>query len=143
MRVGVVDTGVFVAGIYWRNEPHKVLRAVALGILQPILTEPIFDEYVRTAWRLRERERLTPEPTPWLETFQTVAIWVSPAALRESVCRDGTDDKFIEAALGAQCSLLVARDRDLTVLEKPFGISILTPRAFLAGLSRVERRQLA
>ena len=32
--------------------------------------------------------------------------------------------------------------RDLTVLEKPFGISILTPRAFLATLSRSERRRL-
>lgn len=143
MRVGVIDTGVVVAGIYWRNQPHRVLRAVALGILQPVLTEPIFDEYVRTAWRLRERERLTPEPTLWLETFQTVAIWVSPVVLQESVCRDRKDDKFIEAALGGKCALLVARDRDLTVLEKPFGISSLTPRAFLAGLSRAERRWLA
>ena len=143
MRVGVIDTGVLVAGIYWRNEPHRILRAVALGILQPVLTEPIFDEYVRTAWRLRERERLTPEPAPWLETFQTAALWVSPVRLPESVCRDRNDDKFIEAALGAQCDLLVARDRDLTALQKPFGISIVTPRAFLAGLSRAERRRLA
>lgn len=143
MRIGVIDTGVFVAGIYWRNEPHKVLRAVASGLLQPVLTESVFDEYIRAAWRLRERERLTPEPTPWLETFQTTATWVPPVALQESVCRDPKDDIFIEAALGAQCRLVVARDQDLTVLEKPFGISILTPRAFLAGLSRVERRRLA
>ena len=142
MRVGVVDTGVFVAGIYWRNEPHKILRAVALGLLQPVLTEPVFDEYVRAAWRLREHERLRPEPTPWLETFQTNAIWVSPVVLREPVCRDHKDDKFIEAALGAECDFVVARDRDLTVLEKPFGIAILTPRAFLAGLSRTDRRRL-
>jgi len=142
VRVGVVDTGVFVAGIYWRNEPHKMLRAVALGLLQPVLTEPVFDEYVRTAWRLRERERLKPEPTPWLDIFQTNAIWASPLALPEYVCRDHKDDKFIEAALGAECDLVVARDRDLTDLEKPFGIAILTPRAFLAGLSRTERRRL-
>ncbi len=64
MRLGVVDTGVFVAGIYWRNEPHQVVKAVALGMLRPVLTEPVFDEYVRAAWRLRERERLTQEPTP-------------------------------------------------------------------------------
>ena len=142
MRIGVVDTGVFVAGIYWRNEPHQVVRAVALGILRPVLTEPVFEEYVRTAWRLRERERLTSEPTQWLETFQAVALWVSPMALEQPVCRDHMDDMFIEAALGAECGLIVARDRDLTVLEKPFGISILTPRAYLASLSRLERRQL-
>ena len=142
MRVGVVDTGVVVAGIYWRNDPHRILRAVALGMLRPVLTEPIFDEYVRTAWRLKERERLTSEPTPWLETFQAVALWVSPTTLERPVCRDPKDDKFIEAALGAECDLIVARDRDLTVLEKPFGIAVLTPRAFLAGWTRSERRQL-
>lgn len=142
MRVGVVDTGVFVAGIYWCNEPHQVLRAVALGILRPVLTEPVFDEYVRAAWRLRERERFTPEPTRWLETFRAVALWVSPMTLEQPVCRDRADDMFIEAALGAECDLIVARDRDLTVLEKPFGIAVLTPRAFLAELSRSERRQL-
>lgn len=143
MRVGVVDTGVVVAGIYWRNEPHKILRAVALGFLQPVLTEPVFEEYVRVAWRLREREHLIPEPTLWLETLQTKALWVSPPRFERPCCRDLNDDKFIEAALGAQCGFVVARDRDLTVLEKPFGISILTPRGFLALLSRSERHRLA
>lgn len=135
MRVGVIDTGVFVAGIYWRNEPHQVLRAV--------LTEAVFDEYIRATWRSRERERLMPEPTPCLETFQTTATWVSPVTLHERVCHDHKDDKFIEAALGAECDLIVARDQDLTALEKPFGISILTLRAFLATLTRAERRRLA
>ena len=142
MRLGVIDTGVFVAGIYWRNEPHRVLRAVALGFLRPVLTQPVFDEYVRTAWRLREREHLARDPTPWLEAFQTSANWVAAVPLDEPVCRDGKDDKFIEAAMGGDCRLLIARDKDLTLLEKPFGISILTPRAFLATLPRAERRQL-
>ena len=142
MTLAVIDTGVFVAGIYWRNEPHQILRGVALGLFRPVLTEPLFEEYIRAAWRLRERERMLPEPVAWLETFQKSGRWVSPVLLREAVCRDGKDDKFIEAALGAQCRLIVARDKDLTVLEKPFGISILTPRTFLATLSRFERRRL-
>jgi predicted nucleic acid-binding protein len=142
VRLGVIDTGVFVSGIYWPNEPHRVLRAVALGFLRPILTESIFDEYLRTAWRLKEREHLDPDPSPWLEAFQTTAIWFEAAPLEEPVCRDGKEDKFIAAALGGGCRLLVARDHDLTVLEKPFRISILTPRAFLATLTRTERRQL-
>ena len=142
MKLAAIDTGVFVAGIYWRNEPHRVLRAVVLGFLRPVLTEPVFDEYVRAAWRLKEREHLEPDPCPWLEAFQTSATWISPVPLSEPVCRDRNDDKFIEAALGAESRLLIARDQDLTILEKPFGISILTPRAFLTTLTRTERRQL-
>jgi hypothetical protein len=49
---------------------------------------------------------------------------------------------FIEAAPGARCDLVVARDQDLTDLEKPFGISMLTPRGYLASLSRAERHRL-
>jgi putative PIN family toxin of toxin-antitoxin system len=142
VKTGVVDTGVFVAGIWWRNEPHRVLRAVALGMFQPVLTQPIFAEYVRAAWGLKQRERLSSDPAPWLEVFQTTALWVAPVALRERVCRDREDDKFIEAALSAACDLLIARDLDLTVLERPFGIAVLTPRAFLSRLSRAERRRL-
>jgi hypothetical protein len=37
---------------------------------------------------------------------------------------------------------LIARDADLTVLQKPFGIEILTPRAWLSRLTRAHRRLL-
>jgi hypothetical protein len=35
------------------------------------------------------------------------------------------DDKFIEAALAAKARYLLARDTDLTDLQKPFGVEIL------------------
>jgi predicted nucleic acid-binding protein len=50
--------------------------------------------------------------------------FVSPGWLREPVCRDRHDDKFIEAALAAQVRTLLARDADLTVLEKPWSLDI-------------------
>lgn len=37
---------------------------------------------------------------------------------------------------------VIARDRDLTLLQKPFGIALLTPRQFLAALPRTARRKL-
>lgn len=62
--------------------------------------------------------------------------------LEQNVCRDTKDDKFIEAALAAGARTVIARDRDLAVLEKPFGIAMLTPRAWLATLTRPQRRML-
>jgi predicted nucleic acid-binding protein len=49
---------------------------------------------------------------------------------------------MIAAALAAGAETIIARDTDLTVLERPFGIRILTPRAWLATLSRTGRRKL-
>jgi predicted nucleic acid-binding protein len=48
----------------------------------------------------------------------------------------------LEAALAARARLLIARDADLTDLEKPFGIEIVTPRQYLGQLPRQVRRQL-
>ena len=67
---------------------------------------------------------------------------MTPLKFREPVCRDRYDDKFIEAALAAGARTLIARDRDLTVLQKPFGIEILPPRAWLSRLPRSQRRLL-
>ena len=42
------------------------------------------------------------------------------------------DNKFVEAALGEQeCYTIIARDRDLTVSAKPFGIDLYNPRDWL------------
>jgi predicted nucleic acid-binding protein len=77
-----------------------------------------------------------------LRLIRERALWVGPEPLARQVCRDAKDDKFIEAALAARARLLLARDTDLTDLEKPFGVEIVTPRQFLGRLPRQVRRQL-
>jgi putative PIN family toxin of toxin-antitoxin system len=142
MKLAVVDTGVFVAGVFWRHEPHTCLKAWLAGLICPVVSQPVFDEYERVLSEVKRKERFDTEIESWLEAMRTSALWVTPVQLREPVCRDPHDDKFIEAALVAGARTLIARDADLTVLEKPFGIEILTPRAWLSRLPRPQRRLL-
>ena len=51
-------------------------------------------------------------------------------------------DQVIEVALAGRGGTIIARDADLTVLKKPFGIRIVTPRQWLATLPREARRRL-
>ena len=142
MTLLVMDTGVLVSGLYWFNEAHQCLRAWEQGIFHLVASDAIFDEYQRVARRVKEREGLAGDPEPTLRLIRKHALWVAPEPLGRPVCRDAKDDKFIEAALAAQARLLLARDADLTDLEKPFGIEIVTPRQFLARLPRDIRRRL-
>jgi putative PIN family toxin of toxin-antitoxin system len=142
MKTAVIDTGVFVAGVFWRHEPHLCLKAWLGGIALPVMSDEIFSEYEMVLERVKRKEHFQTEIEPWLDTLRTSALWVTPITLEQKVCRDAKDDKFIETALAAGTRTIIARDRDLTALEKPFGISMLTPRAWLATLSRAERRQL-
>ena len=140
--LAVIDTGVFVSGVFWRREPHRVLRAWRSGLLTPIVSQEIFDEYKRVLEDVKREEEFTTDILPWLAAVQVSAVWVTPMVIERKICRDPNDDKFIEAALAAGAALLIARDPDLTVLQKPFGIEILTPRAWLSRLPRAQRRLL-
>jgi putative PIN family toxin of toxin-antitoxin system len=106
------------------------------------LSEAIFSEYGRVLQEVKAEQGFTTDLDPWLESIRSSALWVIPTPLAEPVCRDPKDDMMIEAALAAGARTIIARDADLTVLENPFGIRILTPRQWLATLPRAERRQL-
>jgi putative PIN family toxin of toxin-antitoxin system len=138
----VIDTGVLVAGIYWRHEPHLCVSAWLQGLIIPVVSDLIYAEYERVLHQVKAEQDFQTDLEPWLAAIRKSALWVTPVPLTERVCCDGNDDKFIGAALGAGAKTVIARDRDLTVLEKPFGIAILTPRQFLASLPRAARRKL-
>ncbi len=139
----VIDTGVLVAGIYWRHEPHLCVRAWLRGLVVPVVSDPIYSEYDRVLHEVKAEQGFQTDLEPWLAAIRKSALWITPAALAGQVCRDANDDKFISAVLAAGAKTLIARDRDLTSLKKPFGIAILTPRQFLATLPRTARRKLA
>jgi len=136
----VIDTSSFVSGVFWRSEAHQVLRAFAEGRVLVAYSQAILTEYGATARTLRVEEELPVDPQPWLNAVAELGFEFEPAPLRERVCRDADDDKFIACALAARADAIVTRDRDLLVLEKPFGISVLTPRQCLRQLARDKRR---
>jgi putative PIN family toxin of toxin-antitoxin system len=106
------------------------------------MSEEILAEYETVLERVKQEQHFTTETGPWLDTLRKSALWVTPVPLGQKVCRDPKDDKFIEAALAAGARTVIARDRDLTVLEKPFGIAMQTPRVWLGKLTRAQRRLL-
>ena len=138
----VIDTGVLVAGVFWRNEPHQCVKAWLRGFFALVVSEPIFHEYERVLTEVKAEQQASTDLAPWLITIRNSAQWITPEPLIHRVCRDPNDDKFIEAALAANARVVIARDPDLTDLEKPFGVEIVTPRQFLARLPRSIRRKL-
>ena len=45
MNLAVIDPGVFVAGVFWRHEPHLCLKAWLHGMITPVMTEDMLAEY--------------------------------------------------------------------------------------------------
>ena len=129
----VLDTNVIVSAIFWPGESRQCLVLWARRRFQLAITIPIFEEYAEAARRVG---RKIPEvnPEPWLKWIERKAKVYEPALLGKQRSRDQKDDPFLACALASGAKMIVSKDGDLLVLEKPFGIEILTPRQFLTRI---------
>jgi len=129
MRV-VVDTNVFVSGIFWKGPPFQILEAWADGKFKLILTSEILVEYERVLNELNKKAQIQ-NYDRMLELVKLNAEMVNPVAFTKPICRDKDDDKFLAAALGGSVQYLVSGDDDLLVLNGYEGLKIIKPKPFL------------
>ena len=141
MNLAVIDPGVFVAGVFWRHEPHLCLKAWLRGMMTPVMTEEMLAEYEAGLEQVKQEQQFTTDTGLWVDALRPSALWVEWEAIGKMVCRDFKDEILIDAAVTAKCHTIIARDQDLTVLEKPFGIDIYTPREWLDTLTRPQKRR--
>ena len=133
MRV-VLDANVVFAGVGWRGEAHNCLVAMARRRIAVFATLEILEE-VRAVVAQRG-SKFKHAPHNLLTWYYGQVKLVEPAPLGKQRSRDAKDDPYLACALAAGAKVIVSRDDDLLVLEKPFGIQILTPRELLTRLTR-------
>ena len=75
-------------------------------------------------------------PATTLNWYYEHVKLVDPAPLGKQRSRDAKDDPYLACALAAGAQVIVSRDDDLLVMEKPFGIQIITPRELLTRLAK-------
>ena len=132
MRV-VLDTNVFVSGVFFGGYPGSVLAAWRDGVIDPVVSTEIILEYVRVGERLSERFPGI-DIGPALDLIAAVAELVETPPLREAACRDPDDDKFLACALAAQARYVVSGDRDLLAVSPYRGVTVVRPRDFIERL---------
>ena len=129
MRV-VLDTNVFISGVFFTGPPFRILKAWSEGEMDIVLTPEILDEYQRAAEKLNVRFPDV-EITPVLALVAASATLIQAPALAEAVCADAEDDKFVAAAMAAQCGIIVSGDKHLLDVTGYRGIRVLRPRAYV------------
>lgn len=133
--IAAVDTNVVVSGIFWAGSSRRLLAAFAERKFQWAPSPAIVHEYRRTALRLRREKGLSIDPEPALHWIEHKARWFDPMNLLNPISRDPDDDKFLACALAANAGYVVALDKDLLGVGKPFGIEVLKPGEFLKRIS--------
>ena len=133
MRV-VLDANVVFAGVGWRGEAHSCLLAMARRRITVFATLEILEEVRRLTTGRGEKFKHAPHTL--LNWYYDRVKLVEPAPLGKQRSRDAKDDPYLACALAAAAKTIVTRDDDLLVLEKPFGIQIITPRELLIELAK-------
>lgn len=131
----VLDTNVFVSGVFFGGTPGRVLEAWRDGRAEVVLSRDIIEEYVRVGEELAGR---FPDVDlgPALELLAVSTTLVDSTQLPEPVSRDPDDDKFLACALAAGADCVVSGDRDLLDVSPYEGVAVLTPRDFVDQLQQ-------
>jgi uncharacterized protein len=122
----VFDTNVIVEAIFWpRSTARRVLTGLARRRFKTAVNAAILEEYSAITAEVRARRFPAAQPSGALAWIASKSIQADPLPLAGKLSRDPDDNLFVATAAAAQASVLVTQDRDLLVLEKPFGVAIL------------------
>lgn len=126
----ILDTNVFVSGVFFSGPPYRILEAWRDGKLQLIVSPEILEEYRRVGEILAE-EHPAISLSPWIELVIQQASLFSAPALPNSICNDPDDDKFLACALASKSKIIISGDKHLLNISGYEGIAVLKPRDFL------------
>lgn len=126
----VLDTNVFISGIFFTGPPNTILKAWRDGRIQILISEEIIEEYRRVG-ELLARQFPGIELGPILQLLAINAEFVRPKKLTAQVCKDPDDDKFLECAISGKSDLIVSGDNHLLKVSGHEGVEIISPRNFV------------
>ncbi len=134
----VVDTNVIVSGVYFSGPPYDILDAWRRGRIGFVVSPEILDEYRRVGEQLA-----TKFPGVQVEAFLDLVTLrsriVNAPPLKERVCSDPDDDKFLACAIASGTKIICSGDKALLRATGYRGISVLNPKTFV--FAHLKRKQ--
>ena len=129
MRI-VLDTNVFISGIFFSGPPSQILNAWKNTKFQIVLSQEILKEYQRVAVSLADKFT-TIDILPIIELVIIHGQFIDTKGFEVSVCDDPDDNKFIECAIAGNNKIIVSGDKHLLKVSGFQGITVLKPREFV------------
>ena len=126
----VLDTNVFISGIFFRGPPYLALKAWRDGMIKLVVSEKILEEYLRVG-EILSKQYSQIRLGPILELIMAEAEFTADLKLPIPVCSDPEDDKFLECAIAGKADVLVSGDKNLLRVSGYGGIDVVTPRKFV------------
>ncbi len=126
----VIDTNVFISGVFFSGPPYQILTAWKSGRIKLVLSPDILVEYQATGEELAAKFTGV-DLTPWMELVATLGVVIDAPPLAEQICTDPDDDKFLACAIASRTKIITSGDKALLATSGFRGVAVLTPRQFV------------
>jgi putative PIN family toxin of toxin-antitoxin system len=126
----VIDTNVFISGVFFSGVPARVLDACFLGRCELAVSPQILQEYARVGSEFSKRRRNV-DLDHFLSLILSTSALVQDTKGVGEICSDPDDDKFIHCALAAEASHIISGDKHLLDMSGYGGVQVIRPRAFV------------
>ncbi len=134
--LAVLDSSVVVAGIGWSGgDARRILVLLAQRGFSSLRTPWLTAEWSEATQRVSEEIRWeNPNWPGWLDWLKRASVLLDDPPRKRIVRRDPKDDPVVAAAVSAGAQYLVAYDKDLLDLQRPYGVHCVTPGLFLSAV---------
>ena len=126
----VIDTNVFVSGIFFSGPPSRILKAWQDDRIQIATSEDIITEYKRVIDTLSDKYGDF-NIDPILKLLLMESELVPSYSFEKPVCEDPDDDKYLACAIASKSKYIISGDKHLLKIGSYLNTSIVTPRYFL------------
>ena len=133
----VLDANVIIAAFAARGLCESIIE-VCLSEHEIVLCDELLDEILRNLQgKIKIPTSIVADIGALLREYSSM---FNPAPMASDVCRDPDDIKILGLAVASNADYIVTGDKDLLVLKKFQGISILNPRSFSNILRGKEKK---
>jgi uncharacterized protein len=126
----VLDTNVFISGVFFSGPPYQILSAWRDGKIQLIISQEILNEYRRVGEVFADKFPSI-DLQPILDLVTIEAELYDTKNFSEPVCSDPDDDKFLACAIASGSRIIVSGDQHLIKVSGFKGIEVLKPSEFV------------
>ena len=130
MRKIILDTNVFISGVFFSGPPYRILQGWRDTKIQLVISVEIFQEYQRVAEELSIQFPGI-DISEILDLVLVKAEMAHAEALPESVSADSADDMFLACAIASSTKIIVSGDKHLLDISPYRGVTVLKPRQFV------------
>ena len=134
----VLDTNVLISGVYFSGPPYEILDAWRRGRIEFVVSIKILDEYRQVGEQLAKQFPVV-QLEAFLELLTLRARIVKAPPLKEKVCSDPDDDKFLACAIASGTRTICSGDKALLKASGYKGITVLNPKDFV--VAHLKRKQ--